>query len=185
MAMDLDELKQSWNSQRFNVPQIDPASIRRANAFNGQLAVRYRTCALLSLIAVGPLTFCARQLDFPLWMTIYLCAFMLAMSAITSFEWHLASRIDFGIMNLTDALRSVYRLRKQMNMRLLAGIAGGTPLIIAMLIHYFHRFGTELLVAGGAGAVAGAIIGVNHALTNRRILSKMQAELNDATSTDE
>lgn len=185
MAIDLDELKQSWNSQRFNVPRINPSSIRRANAFSGQLAARFRSCALLSLIAVGPLTLFAKQLDFPLWMTIYLCAFMLAMSAITSYEWHLASRIDFTTMNLTDALRSVYRLRRQMNRQLLAGIACGTPLIIAMMIHYFHHFGTELLVAGGIGAVAGAIIGFNHVLTNRRILNKLQAELNDAVPTDE
>lgn len=178
--MDIDELKNTWNAQKFNVaPPVNPSGLRRAGDYGSRLARRCRRFACLALGAVIPLWMCARYLEFPLWLTVYMCVFMLVMSVLKMVEWQKALGMDFGSQTMREAMESVLRLRRLFNIQLMAGIVAGAPLLTAMLIHYSRVFGAEILMAGIVGALCGMVFGIHHTLINRRIMSEMQRALSE------
>lgn len=179
--MDLDDLKRTWNDQRITTPTISHETARNVGSYGRKLSNRYLRTAIFALIAVGPMWLCCQYLEMPLWISLWVCIFMVAMGALKGTEWIASTSIDFGQMSLTGALKGVSRLKKMMNRHLIIGIVFGIPLVAVMLLHYYKAFGPGIFIGGLVGAVAGTLIGVRMTVSNRAIIDRMESILDDAT----
>ena len=178
--MDLDQLKQTWNSQQFKTPDLPKATGHRidsADAARRRLSNRFRMATIMATLMAINIWPLADVIGTPLWLDTCMCVYFVIMAILSGLSWRQTQRIDFGALTLTDAIRKVVRLRRTMTLRLVAGIAMAAPLLSVLLLHFLHD--SYSLVCGVAGGIVGGIAGFIICQRNFTHIKEMQRIASD------
>lgn len=181
--MNLDQLKQTWNSQQFKAPAsptLGRRSSNRVNAFREQLSARFRTMTVVSAVMALVMWPVGDEIGMPLWLKIWLSAYFVVMSVSHCTLWVRLRELDFGELTLKSAVETVIKLRRAMTVRIAFGITMATPLLTMMMLEFFHD-DTSMFAGGVCGALLGGLAGWNLYRRNRWFIRKMQQTLADAS----
>ena len=182
LSMNIDELKQNWNSigipPEAPMPEVRELENKVASCRISTLRDRiYRLHLRLGIVGcLAILTLIPFAKDNP-WMVVYGSLFFILMSVLHFSLAFWVHKLDYSRMTVKEALESVYKLEMRRNQNRIIGITLAVPLICYMF--YTFAYGYDIAFLGGC--VAGAVIGACIALTiNRRavmMLREMKREL--------
>ncbi|MDE6859064.1 MAG: hypothetical protein K2J65_01470 [Duncaniella sp.] len=181
--MNIDELKQNWNSMDFTAggPMPDVRDLEKRVATSRVSTLRdriYRLHIRLSILAcLGIFTMVPFEKGEP-WMALCAIAFFIIMMAMHASLAFWAHKLDYGRMTVKEALKSVYELEHKRNRNRVIAVVMAIPLLCYMG-YTFSNGEPGLLVGCIAGACLGALIGlmVNHRAV--MTLREMKKELGD------
>lgn len=184
LSMNIDELKQNWNSISLPpdapMPEVRELENRVVSRNVSTLRDRiYRIHLRLGFLAcLGNFTMIPFAKENP-WMVAYAFLFFILM-AVLHFSLALwVHKLDYSRMTVKEALESVYKLENRRNQNRIIGITMAIPLVICMIYTFAYGYDPAFLWGCVAGACIGAAIGlvINHKTV--AMLREMKQELSN------
>jgi len=178
--IDLDNIRNDWNSQQFNIPGRKSADIRgrrRARAFSGMLLRRYRILAIVSFTQIAMIPVIFRELGIAIWLNVIFISFfflvgMMAFNILVSLRG-----INMGVMSVCDAVEAVVRVRRKMARFQLFSIVMAIPMILLLL--WELKADTAAILGVAVGAIVGSIVGLRIHRTTKWLIDKLQDSISD------
>ena len=181
MDKDLEYLKQSWREMD-RVADIDGGDFRNCmkptmfSTYRRKLLRSYTGLVVISgiYIVLGPL--CIWPMGFPVWITVWLSVYFGLMCVLSFRVRDKLLELDFGRMNVMEALACVDKILRMRRMSQWVGMVAMVPLMVCLL-WYMYGIDVSLFVGGVVGGVVGVVIGLVTDMRMRRMLNEIRTAL--------
>lgn len=192
MALDLDELRNSWQTLSLRVDNLEATNRRlakelcseRATSVQQRLARSYRFMSVWGFVLL-PLAFPLYYvIDMPAWLCVLYAVFGILMGLIYLCFASYISRSNYVSLPMVDAVRHALRVRMMQRRILVGGLVMGLVVIVPFFWILFGKEDPVPFYGACVGGAVGLAIGIQKELKFFRLSRQMLAELRRFTSGD-